>query len=451
MSRRKSIISTRKDDGDMDVDASELTKLQRQFRIMDREHKAYSVQAHKQNHKLDQEIENLKKEQEELRCELGVFKSLRRNQPNPKVAKEYNTFLDQIQLIKEDMDKERGSQKHLEQEVFDLTLKFNELRRREVTLGDTLKTEAQKTQKAIRTLEDTLDRASARLSEEGTKCRQLNKEQQILHIERGHFQQLYKRLEKELQEVRKKMGEVINQSTAAYDTRVVAQTKMTAVKEKTDKVLTQYNVELKEMERLILHDQNYKSFMTTKCIDRPSEEDHKRVSYVKETRRIDSLGEESLETLEEVFERIQQATGEDNLEVMVAKFLENGNSALFNFVNEQNKEVEALRDQINQINEEMEQFQMKSLAQEENHGLLIKEISDQPKDLLSQAEEYETQADGISKTLDLVKTKCDQSVKEESLGSSAEINDNNIMSYLRLIEQKTNEMLTLHTIRKVSI
>ena len=38
---------------------------------------------------------------------------------------------------------------------------------------------------------------------------------------------------------------------------------------------------------------------------------------------------------------------------------------------------------------------------------------------------------------------CDRSVIEEMLGSSAGIRENNIMSYLSLVEQRTNEMLTI--------
>lgn len=38
---------------------------------------------------------------------------------------------------------------------------------------------------------------------------------------------------------------------------------------------------------------------------------------------------------------------------------------------------------------------------------------------------------------------CDRSVIEEMLGSSAGISENNMMSYLGLVEQKTNELLTV--------
>ena len=41
------------------------------------------------------------------------------------------------------------------------------------------------------------------------------------------------------------------------------------------------------------------------------------------------------------------------------------------------------------------------------------------------------------------KMECDHSVIEDSLGSSTGISENNVMTYLGLVEQKTNELLTI--------
>lgn len=41
------------------------------------------------------------------------------------------------------------------------------------------------------------------------------------------------------------------------------------------------------------------------------------------------------------------------------------------------------------------------------------------------------------------KLECDCSVIEDTLGSSTGISDNNIMSYMGLVEQRTNELLTI--------
>lgn len=45
------------------------------------------------------------------------------------------------------------------------------------------------------------------------------------------------------------------------------------------------------------------------------------VSEMKEQRRMDS-GEECLDALEEVFKRIQTVTGEDNLDMLVNRFIQ---------------------------------------------------------------------------------------------------------------------------------
>lgn len=41
------------------------------------------------------------------------------------------------------------------------------------------------------------------------------------------------------------------------------------------------------------------------------------------------------------------------------------------------------------------------------------------------------------------KLECDCSVIEDTLGSSTGITDNNVMSYMGLVEQRTNELLTI--------
>lgn len=48
---------------------------------------------------------------------------------------------------------------------------------------------------------------------------------------------------------------------------------MTMMKEKAVKDLAQYNAEMKELERLIAHEQNLKDFMATKCNKRTGLED----------------------------------------------------------------------------------------------------------------------------------------------------------------------------------
>ncbi|KAL7408573.1 hypothetical protein ABVT39_025779 [Epinephelus coioides] len=460
MPRGRSATSARSDSSELDIDGteSEIAKLQRQFRIMEGDRQAYSIQAREQIRKQQQEIENLLKEQEELHRNLGACKSMSRQQQDSEDTQSLRALLEQRDMIEEELDKERQCQKELEKEIANMEMKLAGLRKGEISTGDRQKSELRRTQKAIRTLEYKLNRALTRFNEQLTKNGHLREEMQILHIERARFLQLHNRLDKELQDVRKKIGEIVNLSTAAYDARVEAQSKMTMMKEKAVKDLAQYNAEMKELERVIAHECSLKEFMTTKCSERSGQDDghemgHRQLSALKEQRRMDS-GEESLDALEEVFNKIQTVTGEDNLDLLVTRFIqvEDRNFALFNFVNEQNNEAEALRDQISQIQAEIEQFRVAGLQQEQNHRSLLRDIDEQQKAAESQAEDYENQASILSKILDEIRTgvnsifskmECDSSVIEDNLGSSSGVSENNIMSYLGLVEQKTNELLTI--------
>nr|XP_033481905.1 coiled-coil domain-containing protein 114 isoform X3 [Epinephelus lanceolatus] len=458
MPRGRSATSARSDSSELDIDESEIAKLQRQFRIMEGDRQAYSIQAREQIRKQQQEIENLLKEQKELHRNLGACKSVSRQQQDSEDTRSLRALLEQRDMIEEELDKERQCQKELEKEIANMEMKLAGLRKGEISTGDRQKSELGRTQKAIRTLEYKLNRALTRFNEQLTKNSHLREEMQILHIERARFLQLHNRLDKELQDVRKKIGEIVNLSTAAYDARVEAQSKMTMMKEKAVKDLAQYNAEMKELERVIAHECSLKEFMTTKCSERSGQDDghemgHRQLSALKEQRRMDS-GEESLDALEEVFNKIQTVTGEDNLDLLVTRFIqvEDRNFALFNFVNEQNNEAEALRDQISQIQAEIEQFRVAGLQQEQNHRSLLRDIDEQQKAAESQAEDYENQASIISKILEEIRTgvnsifskmECDSSVIEDNLGSSSGVSENNIMSYLGLVEQKTNELLTI--------
>ncbi|XP_072522401.1 coiled-coil domain-containing protein 114 isoform X2 [Salminus brasiliensis] len=435
---------------------TEMGKLQRQFRTMEGDRQAYNLQSQELIRKQRVELEKLREEQEELQRSLQVSQSQTRKQSDSRDVQQLRTLLSQRDQLDEQLERERLEHAELEQEILATEKKLAELRKGEVSTSNGQKSLARQTQKTSRTLEYKLDRALVRFNEQLAKNSQLREELETLLVERTRFQQLHRRLDKELQEIRREIGDVISKSTAAYDARVEAQSKMTMMKDKAVKDLAQYNAEVKELERVIAHERRLKEFMITKCNERSSQDDTQdfsRKQEMKEQPRTDSQ-QETLETLEEVFQKIQKVTNEDDLESLVTRFIqvEDKNFALFNYVNEQNTQAEALKEQISQTKEEMERFRMEGLQQEKEHQAALKEVEEQKRVAEAQALEYEAQANDISKILDQIKTgvnsmldKIDfeQTVVEDLLGSSSGIRHNNIMAYLILVEQKTNELLTV--------
>ncbi|XP_062842650.1 coiled-coil domain-containing protein 114 [Trichomycterus rosablanca] len=462
MPRGRSAVSVHSDASDLDIDAlaeTEMRKLQRQFRIMEGDRQAHSIQSQELIRKQRLEIEKLREEQEELQKKLNASESHARKISDSHDAQQLRTLLSRFDQLKEELERERISQAELKQEIQDFKKNLSEQKKGEVSAFDSQKYQSQLTQKASRTLENKLDRALVCFNEQMAKNSQLREELEMLRIERVRFQQLYSKLDKELQEIRRKIGDVISISTAAYDARVEAQAKMTMMKEKAVKDLAQYNAEMKELERIIAYDLRLKDFMTTKCNERSELDDAQNLSYrqeMREQRRTDS-GEETVETLEEVFQMIQKETGEDDLEILVTRFIqvEDKNFALFNYVNEQNTQAEALQDEIKQIKEDIEKFRLDGLQQEQEHKATLRHVEEQQKEAEAQALEYEAQTEEINKILDQIKTGVsslfnkiyyERAVVEDLLGSSSGIRDTNIMTYLSLVEQKTNSLLTMQAI-----
>uniref|UniRef100_A0A3Q0RXU9 Outer dynein arm docking complex subunit 1 n=1 Tax=Amphilophus citrinellus TaxID=61819 RepID=A0A3Q0RXU9_AMPCI len=451
MPRGRSATSARSDNSEVDNDRAKIAKLQRQFKIMGRDLQAYKIRAREQIRK-QQVIDMLQKEQEELDQNLGACKSLFHQQQEKKEIQTLQVLLEQTKMLDEELEKEKQCQQELQKEISSMELKLAELRNGEVSSSNAQRSAVRRTQKAMRTMEDKLDRALTRFNKQLTKNSRLREELYTLHNERVRFQKLHSRLKKELQDVRVKIGEVINQTFATYN-EVETQSKVKMIREKAVKDLDQYNAEMKELERVIAHESSLKAFMSIKCKNAGRQEDEHEMGprQPKELGRMDS-GEESLDALQEVFEKIRTATGEDNLDLLVTRFIqEDRNFALFNFVNEQTNEAEVLKEQISKFKKDMEQFQVEGFQLEQEHQSLMQDTNEQLKEAESHAEAYENRASTISEILDELETvnrlfckiECGHSVIEDVLGSSTGITENNIMSYLGLLEQKTNELLTV--------
>ncbi|TRY76144.1 hypothetical protein DNTS_031477 [Danionella cerebrum] len=453
MPRGRPANSALSDSSDLDYDGAaetELEKLQRQFRITEGDRQAYSIQSQEIIRKQRHEISKLHEEQEELLRTLHVLESQSRRQSESQETESVQFLLEQGNIQHDQLERERQIQAQLELEITNLEKRLLEARKEEISTSHSHVTQARHTQKAIRTLENKLDRALIRFNEQLTKNSQLREELEILRMQRVRFQQLRSKLEKVLQDVRKDIGEVIDMSTTAYEARVEAQTKITMMKDKEMKDFSQHSANIKELERVIAHEHRLKEFMTTKSSERTA---------LDEGQEISRRQEKTYETLEEVFQQIQRVAGEDNLEMLVTKFIrvEDRNFALFNYVNEQNAEADQLRGEIHQIKEEIEQLHMKDLQQEQDHQALLKQLKDQQLECTAQVQDYEAQADDISKILDqikagidsvFVKIECERGLLDNMLGSSSGIMDRNIMTYLSLVEQRTSLLLTIQAFIK---
>ncbi|XP_051895096.1 coiled-coil domain-containing protein 114 [Pristis pectinata] len=445
-------------DGDMEgLAESELAKLQHQFRIMEGDRQAYTLESQELLRKQLAEIEKMKKDREELMLNLRLLESKQNQQQDREDMESIQNSLSYQEKLEEQITNEKQTIKDLEAEIKVLEQKIFE-QKKGLSKGVNVKAMNEHLEKNIGIMEDRLDRALSKFNTQLMRNGRLREQIDTLRVERSRFEQLHRKLEKELLETRKEIGSVIDISTAAYDARDEAQTKMLQLKEKAEKDLALHAAEMKELQRVIDHDKKLKEFMGIKAQERSSEDEASHGTYKQEqddaARKRKDPKEETMEMYEAVFQQIRALTGEDNLDALVAMFVEveDHNFALFNYINEQNSEIEKLLEEIADIQAQIEAFKSQEMQLEQDRKCALKKIETQQEEMSKQCELYESRLTVGKKILDQLKTgieslfnkiNCDRSILDEMLGSSSGIRDNNVMQYLGLIEQRTNELLSI--------
>ncbi|XP_005797089.1 coiled-coil domain-containing protein 63-like isoform X1 [Xiphophorus maculatus] len=464
MAQGRSVMSGRSDNLEMDADEVaklEIAELQNQYRIMkQRDQRGYEIQAREQIRKQEKEIGNLLKEREEVIRNLNARKNVARQQQD---QEEVRSLVEQNKALDKEMEKERECQKKLQTEILNMEMRLAEIRKGGGGSSLSQSAKARKVKKIIRDMESNVKRASTQFSGLMTKNSQLKEELGTLCIEREHFQKLRNNLAKEVHKLRKNIEEMTRLSTSAYDIRQEALARMKLLREKATKDLIQCNTEMRELERLIANEFTLKNFIMTKCNEELGYYDDKMApGQLPGAKALSKMlsGEQTVENLKDTFEKLQAIMGEKNLDQLVNSFIEakDRNLAFLKFVNEQNSETVKLKDQINkQIKEEMEKFNRQELEQEQKHLSLLKDMKGKINEAESQTETYASQADTISTILDQIKkgvdnifkeVGCDYAAVEERLGFTSGITESNIITYLDLIEEKTNELLSVQAFLK---
>ncbi|XP_067659008.1 coiled-coil domain-containing protein 63-like [Haliotis asinina] len=451
--------SARSDTSDPDLEGlqeGELLKLQRQYRIMEGDRAAYTEESTNMIRKQRAEMNQLEKEKQELLKELRLAES-RSNQIRDE---EHTDTLVTLVEAKDDCDVEIKEEK---QHHVELDAKIREwekkIRNQHKNMGG-VHMSAQhttQTQKTVRVLENRLDQSKKRFNDSLSDNAKLRDEIQGLRTEHKRFENLYKKLEKELRQLRREMGGGIQSSTEAYDARDDAQAKMLVLKDKADKDMQQHNAEMKELVRIIDHDRKLKEFMGIKGQER--QEDPQLVAWRQkkealEAERKKESQEDSVETYEQAFELIKEMTQEDDLDLLVNRFIEteDRNFALFNYVNEQNNEIEKLNDDIQMIKDEIEKFKAEGIELETQRKHILKNLEEKQNEASQEADENEQKYKEVSKILDQLKAgidslfnkiNCERSAIDDMLGAATGVTEGNMIQYLGIIEQRTNELLAV--------
>ena len=167
----------------------------------------------------------------------------------------------------------------------------------------------------------------------------------------------------------------------------------------------------------------------------------------------------SMEKVQEygkAFEKIQTATGIQDIDELVTSFVnaEDKNFTLFNYINELNQEIDKLEDQISTIRGEIEAYKAGGMLSDTIRKKELKDMEEKLQKMEMKADLYEKKHEEAMKTVTTLKASvwnmfnkigCNTPGVREMLGDGS-VTENNLMQYLGIIEQRTNELLQTYAI-----
>lgn len=345
--------------------------------------------------------------------------------------------------------------------------------------------------KKIKQLERQLDKTLQKHNEILAENRQLKEEIDHLRRERVTFDKIYKKLEVELQDKKKTLTEVYDNSEKAKLRKENIEEQIKNLKLRVRK--EEGNIE-KEFQN-VFKDINEKNVIdrieekfgplqeranplkksmdspgknTTYMLEEAVDEDEFKTSVRKAAKSIDkkqreTTGKTPQEEVEEynaIFESLKKKTHKNDLKEILALFedYENKNYSLYQHLSHLSDEKESLEKQIQQIKEEigkLTQSQQKDVTDDgaDNKAQQIQELKEEIEDSDKHFKLLESKQSGLTETINALKISipiiferigCNVEDYANELLDGTTVNEGNMLQYLAIIEKKTNEILQMY-------
>ncbi|XP_007653540.1 coiled-coil domain-containing protein 63 isoform X1 [Ornithorhynchus anatinus] len=436
------------------MEEEELRKLEQQFRKMLESRKSLALKTQKQILKQCKEIEALKEEHDEILLLLNLVRS-------PKNLQLDNRNCTELQFLlqtKEEYDSLIKTLRSLLAELDEKILETEKtvLKQNQILVKIQKANCPRRIQKQIQILETRLQQVTVQFDTLLTSNAKLRQDIDNLRFEREAFDIVYQHLYKQVVHQKKIMNVAIEQSTQAYDQRVEAMARIAAMKDRRQKDVIQYNLEIRELQRIFDREVKLKNFITVKLMDRTEfEEQAKMEGALKASKRVKHKIE-SFECYEVAHMRLLKLAGDRTLDELVQDFLakEEKNFARFSYVTELNNDMEMLHKKIQSIQDEILYLRSQQKTSDDESHSTLKHMEEKLDKTTEEANLLEITNKKICKVLDQLKVgvqflfkkiDCDATDIMEHLGETGNVKDNNLAHFFAIIEKKTNELLLMES------
>nr|XP_006208739.1 coiled-coil domain-containing protein 114 [Vicugna pacos] len=434
----------------------ELSRLQRQCKVMEGERRAYSKEVHQRINKQLEEIRRLEGVRDKLKVQISVAQSqVKRLRDSERLENMGHLLKCRVQVQAEVKDLQEQT-RALDRQIQEWETRIFAHSKGVRTPGCMLDQKG-KIQRRIKVLEDQLNRVTCRFDIQLVRNATLREELDILRIERNRYLNVDHKLQKEIQLLRDTVSTLMVSSTSAYTVREEAKTKIGMLRERAEKEVAQNETEVQLLQRQIGRLEQLHCFLKLKNGDRQLDpaivEKREKRGEVAEGYRKTSQ-EKLVLRYEDALKRLSQLTGESDPDVLVEKYLEleERNFAEFTFINEQNSELEHLQEEIKLMQEALVSGRGSGEDQRSQREQQRAELQQRVDEAHSEAENLEARFQDFRGQLEKLKTdiqriftraQCDNTIINDLLGVKTHMRDRDIGLFLGLIEKRLVELLTV--------
>jgi len=442
-----------------DLRIAELQQLQREYRHMELNRRAYAEESQTVLRKQQTTIEKLRKDNETIKSEIAMMMRSSSRNISSSQQETVNKLQDQCDRMANSVDYERRNIQTMEEQIH--IMKQKVLQQRKAMGGvNAAKENYQMIQKQIRILENRLDKSLVKFNEAIAHNKTLRDAIDDLRRERVVFENIYRKMERELQEKKQKMAEIIEVSNQSYEQRDTYQMEVAAIEQANRKEQEEFEEQMVELGRMLetelklpgpTRPASRVSSVGSAQMANTSDDDTLKKSggtWNQNAEKMDVLASyERVQNFEEAFNKIKAATGITDIDELVKTFIKNEdhNFSLFNYVNEQNNEIEKLDEQIQMLREEERKFAHESGEDVHQHKQILKELEAKLQNSESMAEKYEIRCQDLQRIIESLKRGI-QSIYEklevdEDSFVDPTVTESNMVHYLGVVEQQANRIL----------
>ncbi|XP_031834856.2 coiled-coil domain-containing protein 63 isoform X2 [Nomia melanderi] len=427
---------------------AELSRLKRQYRIMENDRATCAEDARLQLRSQMNMINHLEGEKAELVLRIKTANSKTFLREDQKMEGKLKCLL-KLQASYTDMIKtEQEETAELDKQIDKLTKEVTSLKMK-VRTDAQLRDIAEKQQKTITMLENRLDVTTKRFNVIIAKNAEIRNEIEALLKERSQFTALWKKSINHLNTRKQIINDLIEQATIAFNQRDEELNTIQALRERGMRDLKTHVSEMCELQRTLDNEMKLQEFLGVKGQHREMVDLNAKRAAEKKAKMEEK--QSMIANYKQILQTIKEFTGEQEIDKLTAHFIkqEEENFALFSYVNELNDELESLQARMVQLTAAIQEANMlnenQSKEQTETLEKLKKELEEETA-FADAAEERVTQCDDILEKLlkgidSLFKAiRCDNSPILELLGDNDQIMMSNVMLYLGIIEKRITQM-----------